>query len=392
MAINKLPLADEHDAEPPQQQQPTPAAAPAAPGAAHPHGHGHAHSLSNASTATVDVEAWTAEALASLSISPAARGTGTALAIALDTEHAPSAPRMKLRNIAFDGPGGAGITPARRAPMRRDSMKKRDELLRGKEGSRQRRRWENDHLLHVPNAQPPLPTDWAVHPTHPVLPTVPYALAQYWDKGLRERVEERKAAFAVHRKKGSVEVRVEVGRVPRDLRAKAKKTPAVKSWLRVLEEPVRQFLVDTGLVAKVDESAVESDTDEDEEIVFVGRNGSMMDGKTFKKAQRVEKEKPVESGMVLDTTGDDESGAFKYVSVFPGSFSPSDFEPGCDAHELNRRFLTHSISEYYGLSSKSVTMGNPARRVVYIGIKHIGQRHAPPFHALPPPLWEVFEK
>ncbi|KAK0620180.1 R3H-associated N-terminal domain-containing protein [Immersiella caudata] len=360
MAINNLPLADEHNPEP-QAQQPTPAAA------AH-HPHGHAHSLSNASTATVDVEAWTTEALASLSISPAARGTGAALSIALDNEHAP---RMKLRNVAFDGPSGAGIIPPRRPPSRRDSMKKRDELLKGKEGSRQRRRWENDHLLHVPNAQPPLPSDWAVQPTYPVLPTVPYALAQYWDKGLRERVEERKAAFAVHRKKGSVvvsatEVRVEVGRVPKDLRAKAKKTPAVKSWLRVLEEPVRQFLVDRGLVAKVDESAVESDT-EDEEIVFVGRNGTMMDGKTFKKAQRVEKEKPVESGMVLDTTGNDESGAFK-------------------------RFLTHSISEYYGLSSKSVTMGNPARRVVYIGIKQIGQRHAPPIHALPPPLWEIFEK
>ncbi|KAK0641748.1 R3H-associated N-terminal domain-containing protein [Cercophora newfieldiana] len=368
MAINNIPLAAEQEANP---QQPPIAAAPPA----HPHVL-HQHSISNASTATVDVEAWTAEALASLAISPAARGTGAALTIPLDDhDHASSttAPRMKLRNVAFDG-AGAGIVPPRRPPSRRDSMKKRDELLKGKEGSRQRRRWENDHLLHVPNAQPPLPTDWQVRPTHPVLPTVPYALAQYWDKGLRERVEERKAAFAAHQRKKTnygvaATVMAEVGKVPRDLRAKAKKTPAVRSWLRVLEEPVRQFLVDAGLVAKAaDESAIEDSSDtEDEEIVFVGRNGSMVDGKTFKRAQRVEKGKPAESGMVLDTTGDDESGAFK-------------------------RFLTHSISEYYGLSSKSITTGNPARRVVYIGVKQMGQRHAPLIHVLPPPLWEMFDK
>jgi hypothetical protein len=190
----------------------------------------------------------------------------------------------------------------------------------------------------------------------------------------------------------------EVGKVPRDLRAKAKKTPAVKSWLRVLEEPVRQFLVDKGLVAKAadDEHAIEDSGTEDEEIVFVGRNGNMMDAKTFKRAQRVVEQRPVENGMVLDTTtGDDESGAFKYVSPFPTplrSFLILLWRHVCDAHLSFRRFLTHSISEYYGLSSKSVTMGNPARRVVYIGVKQMGLRHAPLIHALPPPLWEIFEK
>lgn len=33
-------------------------------------------------------------------------------------------------------------------PMRRDSLKRRDAFLKGKEGSRQRRRWENGTLLH----------------------------------------------------------------------------------------------------------------------------------------------------------------------------------------------------------------------------------------------------
>ena len=33
--------------------------------------------------------------------------------------------------------------PIRRPPSRRDSQRKREMLLKGKEGSRQRRRWEN---------------------------------------------------------------------------------------------------------------------------------------------------------------------------------------------------------------------------------------------------------
>ena len=56
-----------------------------------------------------------------------------------------------------------------------------------------------------------------------------------------------------------------------------------------------------------------------------------------------------------------------------------------------RRYLTHSISEYYGLSSKSVTMGNPARRVVYIGVKKSSRskKGIPEKRVLPPPLWEM---
>ncbi|KAK5657800.1 hypothetical protein OQA88_2873 [Cercophora sp. LCS_1] len=356
MAITKLPTAPSEDGSSviviPVSSAPDPAPASA-----------HNRTLSTTSTATLDVEAWASEALASLTVSPAACGTGSTLSIPLDAV-ANSSPQLRLRNVQFDpSGGGAGITPPRRAPAtpaRRDSVKRREELLRGKEGTRQRRRWENDHLLGVPNAQPPTPSDWLIHPTHPVLDTVPYAIAQYWDKGLRERVEERKAAFAATRRKKVVDDE-DIGKVPRDLRATVKKTPAVKSWLKVLEEPVRQFVVEKGLA--IGESV---ESEDDDEVVFVGRNGGMMDAKEFKKAQIVSKEKQLQEGIVLDTIGDDESGPF-------------------------RRFLTHSISEYYGLSSKSVTVGNPARRVVYIGVKQPGKRHAPPLRmVLPPPLWEMF--
>ncbi len=143
-----------------QQHQPTTAPPPSHP----PHAL-HQHSLSNASTVTVDIESWTVAALESLNIAPIARGTGTALSFSIDSHDTPSAAapagavttQMKLRNVAFDSVGtGAGIAPPRRPPMRRDSLKRREELLKGKEGSRQRRRWENGQLftLTLPSPSP----------------------------------------------------------------------------------------------------------------------------------------------------------------------------------------------------------------------------------------------
>jgi hypothetical protein len=150
MAITRTPAG--HDEEGDQHgQQPS-----------HPPHALHQHSLSDASTATVDIEAWTVAALESLSIAPIARGTGNALSIPLDGDHnmardsvADVAGQMKLRGVAFEGDDtdafGASITPPRRPPSRRDSMRRREALLKGKEGSRQRRRWENG------NTPPPLP-------------------------------------------------------------------------------------------------------------------------------------------------------------------------------------------------------------------------------------------
>jgi hypothetical protein len=118
----------------------------------------HQHSLSDASTVTVDIEAWTVAALESLSVAPIARGTGNALSIPLDAEHPSGTPGngaatagMKLRGVAFETGDafGATITPPRRPLSRRDSMRKRDELVKGKEGSRQRRRWENGTYIHT---------------------------------------------------------------------------------------------------------------------------------------------------------------------------------------------------------------------------------------------------
>lgn len=61
------------------------------------------------------------------------------------------------------------------------------------------------------------------------------------------------------------------------------------------------------------------------------------------------------------------------------------------ANEGNRRWLVHSIAAYYGLSSRSVTVGNPARREAYVGIKETkmksGRVEGGGEVELPRPLW-----
>lgn len=94
-------------------------------------------------TAQIDIDAWAVSALQSLSVSPTVRGA-TPLSIPLDTlDHDDgSIPRASVVRIQESVLPDA-ITPPRRPPSRRDSMKRREALLKGKEGSRQRRRWEN---------------------------------------------------------------------------------------------------------------------------------------------------------------------------------------------------------------------------------------------------------
>ena len=83
----------------------------------------------------LDIEAWTVSALQSLAISPDARGTNAPLSIPLDGSN--SKPSVTIQDARATGES------IRRPLSRRDSMKRREALLKGKEGSRQRRRWEN---------------------------------------------------------------------------------------------------------------------------------------------------------------------------------------------------------------------------------------------------------
>lgn len=119
----------------------------------------------------LDISAWTEQAAASLQIldisdsiaqveMPAAssnataiaattttgRGTSNALSIPLDGPIIKSStPRVKIvgRSVEENISTAPSNTYRRREPIRRDSMKRREALLKGKEGSRRRQRWEN---------------------------------------------------------------------------------------------------------------------------------------------------------------------------------------------------------------------------------------------------------
>lgn len=54
-----------------------------------------------------------------------------------------------------------------------------------------------------------------------------------------------------------------------------------------------------------------------------------------------------------------------------------------------RRWLVHSIATYYDLHAWSVTVGNPARREAYVGIKQMktGTGRSSSGGELPMPLW-----
>ena len=84
----------------------------------------------------LNIEAWTEQATQSLA--------AVSLATAGDSVHGPSAALA----IDIDEPTSAGEPRTdgyrpRREPFRRDSLKRREALLKGKEGSRRRRQWEN---------------------------------------------------------------------------------------------------------------------------------------------------------------------------------------------------------------------------------------------------------
>jgi hypothetical protein len=152
-----------------------------------------------------------------------------------------------------------------------------------------------------------------VQPTHPVH-EVPYHVAQFWDRGVRERVEARTAALQAARKKqqrkdGSA-TGLSLGEVPRDLRETAKRRPAVKGWVRVLEEPVRRFLIEQSDGGP----AREVGADEDDEVVFAGRTAAMRELKerdSWKMARREVGREAVELGMVFESFGDADTASFK---------------------------------------------------------------------------------
>lgn len=171
-----------------------------------------------------------------------------------------------------------------------------------------------DRLLHVPNAQPPLPSDWEVRPTWTVH-HVPYYLAPLWDL----RAEERSRSSA---SKKPTSTSSEFGRVPQELKAKLKKSKGARTLLQELELEVRKFVreYESGMKGeRWDEQTGDTETEtetetevdsEDEEIVFIGRNGRMSDEARARVERVLEREKKVWEGDV-----NDRGAGFGYVPL-----------------------------------------------------------------------------
>lgn len=352
------------------------------------------HDPVTAAPTGIDIEAWTveqaAEALQASSIStptPPRPRANVTIEIPLD-DHALAAanamataePRSKQE---------VHTVYKRSAPVRRDSLKRREALLKGKEGSRRRQRWENDRLLSNPYAQPPLPSDWEVRPTYPIH-NVPYFLAPLWDAEYKAKAQAKITPRRANnvgdtRAHGSKEEQA-AARVPRELREKLKKSRGAKNMLQDLEEEVRSFVQQWSSKERqmAEDDLVDGDS-EDEEIVFVGRNGAMSDDRKRSKSvvsddssiASISSDDLAKERMILESLVDDRSAAFGYVNAFA-------LYNDILSLTVIRRWLVHSIATYYGLETWSVTKGSPARREAYIGLKH---KAAPAFDELPRPLY-----
>ncbi|KAK3107972.1 hypothetical protein LTR53_017942, partial [Teratosphaeriaceae sp. CCFEE 6253] len=185
------------------------------------------------------VAAWTvsqvADELATTSLASPTRERAVQLAIDIPLDesiHLETPPRPKSEP--------SHTVYKRRAPIRRDSQNRREALLKGKEGSRRRQRWENDRLLSNPYAQPPLPSDWEMHPTY-TRQSVPYFLAPLWDAEYARSTKERQKRAEAARTPISKED-AQIKTVTRELKAKLKKSRGAKGLLQDLEEEVRGFL------------------------------------------------------------------------------------------------------------------------------------------------------
>ncbi|KAL4877302.1 R3H-associated N-terminal domain-containing protein [Aspergillus karnatakaensis] len=279
------------------------------------------------------------------------RGASVSLSIPLDdpapaTSRAPAS-RVKILSQALEETAQVPrVTFRRREPLRRDSLKRREALLKGKDGSRRRQRWENDRLLHNPWAEPPSSKDWMPQPTHVRHEPMPYYLAPLWDKQYAHL--DRRSAKQIAK-----DTKVERHQIPKELRLRLKHARAARGMLQDLEEDVRRFIErwnerqslrsKDGLA-----DAPSSSEDSEDEVVFVGRNGQMHDAPDRKKQLQAMRETTSSHNeldgekMVFESLADDGAAGFG-------------------------RWLVHSIASYYGLHTWSVTVGSPARREAYVG-------------------------
>jgi hypothetical protein len=177
-------------------------------------------------------------------------------------------------------------------------------------------------------------------------------LAPLWDAGVQARYAERQTTAKAKTAPG----RTASSSIPKDLREKLKRARGAKALLVDLEQQVRHFVESWNERAHKPETLPEPDSDDDE-VVFVGRNGEMRD---VTPSPRISLDSINREKLVFDSLEDDHGASFGYVLNRVDHFS---------ADDCARRWLVHSIGQYYGLNTWSITVGNPARREAYVGIK-----------------------
>jgi hypothetical protein len=178
---------------------------------------------------------------------------------------------------------------------------------------------------------------------------VPYYLAPLWDAGLRRQQTERKVAVNAQKAatKTVANKPTTPGVVPKELREKLKRSRGAKGLLMDLEGEVRKFVEDwEEKERRAEQNGLPADPDsEDDEM---------------RSEERIKREL-----MLFETPEGDVGGSFG-------------------------RWLVHHIGVYYGLNTWSVTVGNPARREAYIGVKDAKMRSGNSgtiCKPMPRPLW-----
>lgn len=96
-------------------------------------------------TQRIKIHAWAEEAIEATTLNQSRNGLSVQLEIPLDSALPIRTKSGTQYQIATEADGSASKTTPRttREPLRRDSLKRREALIKGKEGSRRRQRWEN---------------------------------------------------------------------------------------------------------------------------------------------------------------------------------------------------------------------------------------------------------
>ncbi len=137
---------------------------------------------------------------------------------------------------------------------------------------------------------------------------MPYYLAPLWDAEMASRASAGKSKRGT---KGKSEMGEDpAGKVPKELREKLKRARGAKGLLQDLEEEVRMFV--RKWEEKEKEIELEEVDSEDEEIVFVARNGHMDDIPSPRSKKSLDEELERDK-LVFDSLVDDHGASFGYV-------------------------------------------------------------------------------